>query len=223
MMSLSLWWQVCVRTLPDAPIIQQLARLRGLQVALGLERGHAARRGRGHGLTVDMILGVACGEDARHRGLGRARDDLYVLVRQELDLAAEDLRVRLMPDRDEEAVDRTLVERARLEVLHAHARDLALADVRDTVDGAVPDELDLGVLEGALLHDLGGAQAVASMDHVDLPPEPREEERFLHGGVAAAHDHDVLVLEEEAVARGAGRHAPPHELGLRIAPEKLRA
>src|SRR5882672_5093802 len=141
-----------------AHMIQQLARQRGLQVALGLERGHAARGGRGYGLTVDMVLGVAGSEDARHRGLGRARDDLDVLVGQELDLAAEDLRVRLMPDRDEEAVDRTLVERARLEVLHAHARDLALADVGDAVDGAVPDELDLGVLEGALLHDLGGTE-----------------------------------------------------------------
>src|SRR6266542_1334332 len=166
MMSLSLWWQVCVRTLPDAPIIQQLARLRGLQVALGLERGHAARRGRGHGLTVDMILGVACGEDARHRGLGRARDDLDVLVRQELDLAAEDLRVRLMPDRDEEAVDRTLVERARLEGLHAHARDLAMSDDRDTSHCAVPDELDLGGQDGVLLRDIEGGLGMASMDRV---------------------------------------------------------
>src|SRR5207245_4318274 len=131
-----------------------------------------------------------------------ARHDLDVLVGQELDLATEDLRVRLMSDRDEEAVDRTLVERPGLEVLHAHAGDLALVDVGDAVDGAVPDELDLRVLEGALLHDLGGAQVVASVDHIDLPPEPREEERLLHRGVAAAHDYDVLVLEEEAVARG---------------------
>src|SRR2546427_2724176 len=191
-------------------MIHELARLRALQVALGLERGHAAGAGGGHRLAVDVILNVPGGEDTGHRRLRRPRDDLDVVVGQEVDLAANDLGVRTMPDRDEETVDGTLVEGAGLEVLEADRGDLAPLDVEDVVDGAVPDELDPAVLTRAILHELGGAQALAPVDHLDLPAEPREVERLLHRGVAAAHHHDVPVLEEEAVARGARRHAATH-------------
>ena len=34
------------------------------QEALGVERRHAARGGGGDGLTVGLVLHVACGEDA---------------------------------------------------------------------------------------------------------------------------------------------------------------
>src|SRR5204863_8164885 len=56
---------------------------------------------------------------------------------------------------------------------------------------------------------------------VHLAAEAGQVERLLHRGVAAADHHDVLVLEEEPVARRARRHATPHELGLVGTPQHL--
>src|SRR6185369_13946150 len=85
-----------------------------------------------------------------------------------------------------------------------------------------PDELDLRVLPGAVLHDLGGAELVAAVEQLDLVRELGEEERFLHRRVAAADDGDVLALEEEAVAGGARRDAVAGELLLVRKPDPLR-
>ncbi|TKS60846.1 MAG: hypothetical protein EWM73_03046 [Nitrospira sp.] len=186
----------------------------GLEVALGFERGHAARARGGHGLAVGEVGDVAGREDAGHGGLRAPRRDLDVFVRVQVDLPLEDGRIGLVPDGDEEPVNGRLPLDARLEVLEPHRRHLALGGVQDVLDRRVPDELDLGVLQRTLLHDLGGAERIAAMDHLHLAAEAREVERLLHGGVAAADDHDVLVLEEEAVAGGAGADAAPHELGL---------
>src|SRR5207247_2164046 len=187
-------------------------RLVGFQMPLGLERRHAAGPGGRHGLAIDVVLDVARREDARHARLGRPGFHLDVAVRQERDLAPENLRVRLVTDRDEEAAHLTVRERPGLEVPQTHGRDLATLDVHDVVHGAVPDELDLRVLERALLHDLGGAQRIAAVDHVDLLAEPRDVERLLHRRVAAPDHHDALILEEEHVARGARPAAESDEL-----------
>jgi hypothetical protein len=55
-----------------------------------------------------------------------------------------------------------------------------------------------------------------------LAPEARQVERLLDRGVTAPHHHDVLILEEEAVARGAGRQAVPQEPLLRFDSEEPR-
>src|SRR2546428_9338974 len=75
-----------------------LVRLRGLEVALGLERGHAARAGGRDRLAVCEVLDVARREDAGHAGLCGSRLHFDVVVRQQLDLAAKELRVRLASD-----------------------------------------------------------------------------------------------------------------------------
>ena len=95
--------------------------------------------------------------------------------------------------------------------------DLALAV--DLGDFAVEGELDLRVVEGALLHHLAGAQAVATVDDRDLGGEPRQERRLLHRGVAAADHGDRMVLEEEAVAGGAGRDAASEQVLLAVEAE----
>ena len=69
----------------------------------------------------------------------------------------------------------------------------------------VPEELDLRVGEGAVLHDLAGPQLVAAVDDRDLVGELGEEGGLLDRRVAAADDGDLLAAEEEAVAGRAGR------------------
>ena len=83
-------------------------------------------------------------------------------------------------------------------------------------DLGVPGELDLLVGERAVLHDLGGAELVAAVHQGDLGGEPGEERGLLDGGVAAADDHDVLVAEEEAVARRAPADAVAGEAVLAL-------
>src|ERR1700741_4590753 len=129
MSSLSFVWGAFRFDPANAPMIAQLVRLRGFQVPLGLQRGHASRPGRRHRLTVREVLHVTGREDSGNAGLRRSGLHLDVAVRQSLDLALEDLRVRLMTDRHEETVHGTLLERAGLEVLQAHARDFAALDV----------------------------------------------------------------------------------------------
>jgi hypothetical protein len=77
----------------------------------------------------------------------------------------------------------------------------------DVGDRVVPEELDLGVGERPVLHDLAGAQLVAAVDDRDLVGELGEERGLLDRRVAAADDGDLLSAEEEPVAGGAGRHA----------------
>ena len=74
--------------------------------------------------------------------------------------------------------------------------------------------LDVGGGGHALLHDLGGAEVGLAHHEVHLGGEVREVGGFLAGGVAAADDGHRLLAVEEAVARGAGRHARPGVLLL---------
>ena len=93
--------------------------------------------------------------------------------------------------------------------------ELRLGGADDLVDGAVPDDLDLRVLEQALLQDLLGAEVIAAVDHGDALGEVGQEDRLLDGGVAAADDDHFLALVEEAVAGGAGGDAIALERLLR--------
>src|SRR5213080_1990962 len=78
-------------------------------------------------------------------------------------------------------------------------------------------------LPRALLHDLGGAELIAPVQHVDARRVLGEVRRLLHRRVAAADHGQLLVLEEEAVAGGARRYAVAHEPLLGGEPEELRA
>jgi hypothetical protein len=104
-----------------------------------------------------------------------------------------------------------------------HALDAAgCPGAHHLVDGVVPDDLDLGVLEQAVLHDLLGAQAVAAVDQRDLGGEIGQEQRLFDGGVAAADHDDLLAAIEEPVAGGAGRDAEALEMLLRGQAEPFR-
>ena len=55
-----------------------------------------------------------------------------------------------------------------LQVLNLDAPQQPLLIPVGLLDSAVPDELNLWVVLGALLHDLGGTQRVTPVNHVDL-------------------------------------------------------
>ena len=76
-------------------------------------------------------------------------------------------------------------------------------DAEHFVDDGVGAQLDIGMRDGALQHDLGGAEGLAPVQQRDLGGEAGEEQRFFHGRVAAADHGDRLAAEEEAVAGGA--------------------
>ena len=95
----------------------------------------------------------------------------------------------------------------------------------DFVDRAVPDHLDLGMLEQPLLQDALGAEVIAAMHDGHLRGEVGEEQRFLDRGVAAADHDDFLAAIEKSVAGRAGRHAKALEFLFRrhAEPARLRA
>src|SRR4051794_15857244 len=185
--------------------------------ALGVERGGAARAGRGDGLAVGVVDEVAAGEHAVEVGARgrRLNDDVALAV--EVDLAAHELVAGIVADRDEKA---GRVEVRALAGEHAaKGETFDLVRAEDVLDDGVPAELDLRVVAGPLLHDLRSPQRVASVDQRDLVREPGEERRLLDRGVAATHHGDVLAAEEETVTGGAGGDAVAHQPRLVRQPE----
>ena len=131
-----------------------------------------------------------------------------------------------MADRDEHAVDLALGDGAGLYVLELHAAYLErVLGAGDVFEDAVPDHLDLGMLEQPVLQNLFSAKRVAPVHDRDLGGKIGEEQCLFDRGIAAAdHDH-FLVAIEEAVAGRAGRHAIAFEFlfGGQIEPARLRA
>ena len=163
----------------------------------GFEGGHAACAGGGDGLAVAAVLNVSAGEDAgdgravvRGKDVGMGED---VAVGVEVELAAKHFGVGDVADAEEEEGDGELRALAGLDVAQAEAAHLLLFDAEHLFDDRAGEELNAGVGDGALHHDAAGAEAVGAVDEGDLGGEAGEEERLLHGGVAAADDGDLLA------------------------------
>ena len=75
-----------------------------VEIALGVDGGHAARTCGGYSLTVDVILHVACGKHTGHAG-ARAIVGNDVAVGIEQELALEKRCVRSVPDGNEDSVE----------------------------------------------------------------------------------------------------------------------
>src|SRR3954451_9396835 len=103
-------------------------RLGGHQVAvpcckkpLGIERPHGARARGGDRLAVDVVLHVADGEHAGDVRLGRVRLRDQVARVVVVEPVEEELRVRVVADRDEETVRGQLPRLVGLRVAEAGA------------------------------------------------------------------------------------------------------
>src|SRR6185503_17278653 len=80
----------------------------------------------------------------------------------------------------------------------------------------VPHELYLGVLEGLVLQYLACAESVAPVHYLYRLAKLCEKRRLFKRGVASADHHNVLALEERAVAGSAVRHAAAAKLLLGV-------
>src|SRR5437868_4409062 len=138
------------------------------QPALCFDRRHASGSGSRDGLTENRILNIAAGKDAgniRPRGAG-LRLDVALFV--EVDLSLEDLGIRIMANGNEQSIDGQVGLLLGLMVEKFQARDAAFRAADNLFDGRVPDEFDFRICHGAVLHDLGCPQGVASMNQVYL-------------------------------------------------------
>src|SRR3954469_3244476 len=122
------------------------ASVQVLQVALGVDGGHAARARCGDRLGVHVVLDVAAGEHAFDVGRGgpgtEARDQVAAVLHREL--ALEQRGVRLVSDGDEQPGHGQRRLFVGEDVAHHDRLDLRVAN--DVGDGAVPEELDLRVV-----------------------------------------------------------------------------
>ncbi len=204
---------------PNPPRSPQWACWASSQRSASID-GHAAGAGGGDGLTVDVVLHIAAGEDTVDVGCRRAVLGEQVPLLVDVEDIGEQVGVGTVSDGDEQAGDRQGRLLGGLDVAHADSFDLLVAV--DVGDDGVPQELDLRVGERSILHDLAGPQGVPAMDQGDLVGEAGEERRLLDGRVTAAHHGDVLATEEEPVTCGARRHAVPNQPLLGFEPEQQR-
>src|SRR5690606_27437241 len=190
----------------------------GQEPALHFQSGLAARRGGRHCLAVAEVVGVAGHEHPFHVGaLAVIGFDVTLLV--QLHLPGEQLGVGLVADGHEHGLGGNLAGLPRLHVADADAGDGLVP--QDLLHYRVPDEADLGIGHGPVLHDLAGPELVPAMDYGNAPADVAQEQSLFHGGVAAAHHHHVPVSEEEAVAGGAAGYAAAHQPAFGFKAEPL--
>ena len=119
------------------------------------------------------------------------RDVIRYPASSVVELVEEERGVRIVTDRDEEAVCLDLAASRPCTV--SVSRTPVTFDVADhLVDDLVEDELDLLVRPRPVDHDRRGTELLATMDEVHLAREAADEHRLLERGVAAADDrHDL--------------------------------
>src|SRR6266481_1012422 len=182
--------------------------------ALRFHRRHATGPGGRDRLPAAAVLHVAGMEDSGDVGPGAAfGQDIAVGVR--LDLALEYGGVGNVSDSHEKSFHLLLPDRARLQVVQLHPADEVGGDVVNLLHHGIGKELDLGIAARAVKHDFRRAKLIAAVHQRHLRAEAGEEIGLLHGGIAAADDHDLAAAIEESVAGGAGADAVADQLLLR--------
>ena len=158
-----------------------------------------------------MVVHVPRDEHAIDLGAGLVVDDEIALL-IDIEPVAECGGIGFISDRDKDAVDRHLAGHAGGGVAELDTLHLVLAD--DLLHRDIGMDLDLGVLEGPIDHDLAGLEGVAAMEQVDLGREAGEVRGLFERGIPTADHGDLPIPEEESVARRARRHAAPAQARL---------
>ena len=156
-------------------------------------------------LAVAGVGHIASGIYTGHVGGGRGTlsEDVARLV--SVEVLAEDFRVGIVADGEEESVDGDVVVLLvgfALALHHVGSLNAVVAE--EAGDVVLEENLNLGVLHDAVLHDLAGAEVVLAHDEVYLAGKTCEVAGLLTSGVATAHYGYHLLAVEEAVASGTG-------------------
>eukprot|EP00035_Acanthoeca_spectabilis_P021849 m.440579 g.440579 ORF g.440579 m.440579 type:complete len:344 (+) comp18538_c0_seq1:1758-2789(+) len=230
----------------DGLLLQHLAEEFGLELCrfvadavlaqptLSVERSHGTRSCRRDRLAVHLVRHVARREDAVHGGVRRMRLHHQVPVFVHLQPTPDNVRIRLVPNGDKRRRARNVGLFAGVHVLHHNVGEQvdhlavftglpldALVLAHKLVNGRVPHDRDLVVLQHALRQDVAGSESVAAVDHRHFAGRPREDKSVLHGRVPSANHHDVLISIKKTVARCAGRNTPASVLLFALDPKPL--
>ena len=178
-------------------------------------RGDGPVGAGGDHLAQGRVANVPCGEDAWDGGLHKlVRHDEAALI--ELDLALYQLRPRKDAHGHEQAADVQRPLLLRELVLHDDGREPVLA--HQVRHGGIQHQLHVlspfhPVHQGSRRPEL-----IPAVDQIDLAADAGEVQSVGYGGVAAAHDANILAPVEIAVAGGAVADARTHEpILLRVA------
>src|SRR5450755_940012 len=148
-----------------------------------------------------MIGNIASGKDAGDVGhCVFDRNEIADLIHS--DDALKEVGIGLVTNSQEDALYPQAHLFARACVAYSYARHGVIAQYVDHF--ALHQDVDLGILAHALLHNLAGAEGIAAMSQRYMVDVARQEERLLHRGIAPTDHHDIFVFEEEAIAGCAG-------------------
>src|SRR5664279_2419870 len=188
-----------VRPVPiRSPVLGRLRYFMGSQPTLRVERCGTPRAGGSDRLSVGVVDHITTGEHAGHTGPGGRRRHHDVPLRVDLELVGDELAARVVADGEEHPGDGQPGRLPGAQVANLQPGYRVLSE--DVEHLGVPKKADFVVPERPLLHDLTSPQSIPAVDNGDGPGKTGEKGRLLHRRVPAAHDDDVLVAEEEAVA-----------------------
>src|SRR5260221_11586913 len=137
------------------------------------------------------------------------------------DDALEQVGVRLMPDCQEESLNRQYALFARFHIAQPQTRNFVFTQNLDHF--CVPDKADLGILESALLHNLARSQRIAAVDNRHMVGVARQESGLFHSSISTPDNGHILMLKEEAIKGVTGAHTPPLQTLLARQPQPLSA
>src|SRR5260370_4414463 len=112
------------------------------------------------------------------------------------DGALEQVGVRLMPDCQEESLNRQYALFARFHIAQPQTRNFVFT--QNLGHFRVPDKADLGILESALLHNLARSQRIAAVDNRHIVSVARQESGLFHNRIPTPDSATILMLDEES-------------------------
>src|SRR5690242_5648982 len=83
-------------------------------------------------------------------------------------LPDEQIGIRLVSDGDEQSLHVQVACRVGFEITQGQPCDALRFRVMDTLHSGVPYKINLRILEGSLLHNLGSAQGIPAVDNMNL-------------------------------------------------------
>ena len=114
-----------------------------------------------------------------------------------------------MANGDKDAGAGQLAQGVGLDIAKFDASDFVLLYVADFFNNAVPDRLNLGIVQHAVDHNFRSPELIAPVNQVNLRSEMSEVGGFFARRIAAANNHERLVAKnwQGPVAGGTVGHA----------------